>query len=283
MLSRDPWGRLVLELADGRRIVGATAARMFPVSSPGGPIALCDGSGNEITWLRTSFIRDALPTGPQWTARPPSAAHKSEHATKSSWAPPTMTNASPRSVWSLDPEMGASTYLTPASAKARATPNTSAGSPVVVSMTIKPGRASGSIHPTTSRTATVSNKLKITRPDDPNGRSVHNAPRASRGAALPGVRFHTWTFHPAARRRLAMAVPIRPSPTNVTSGDCALSCMRGTPDLLQNAPSKATPKGGAMPWVHGAEGAVAPKVVLPRPPHAAAVRPKSGAQAPLHR
>ncbi len=52
MLSRDPWGRLVLELADGRQIVGATAARMFPVSSPGGPIALCDGSGNEITWLR---------------------------------------------------------------------------------------------------------------------------------------------------------------------------------------------------------------------------------------
>jgi hypothetical protein len=50
-LHRDPWGRLVLELADGRRVVGATAARMFPISSPHGPIALCDSAGQEITWL----------------------------------------------------------------------------------------------------------------------------------------------------------------------------------------------------------------------------------------
>ncbi len=50
-LHRDPWGRLVLELADGHRVVGATAARMFPISSPDGPIALCDSSGREITWL----------------------------------------------------------------------------------------------------------------------------------------------------------------------------------------------------------------------------------------
>jgi hypothetical protein len=51
-LHRDPWGRLVLELTDGRRIVGATAARMFPISSPAGPIALCDSAGHEITWIR---------------------------------------------------------------------------------------------------------------------------------------------------------------------------------------------------------------------------------------
>lgn len=50
-LHRDPWGRLVLELKDGRRVVGATAARMFPISSPDGPIAICDSSGREITWL----------------------------------------------------------------------------------------------------------------------------------------------------------------------------------------------------------------------------------------
>ncbi|MFM7072018.1 MAG: DUF1854 domain-containing protein [Planctomycetota bacterium] len=58
-LHRDPWGRLVLELADGRRIVGATAARMFPVSSPDGPIALCDGTGHEITWIKQ--LDDAQP------------------------------------------------------------------------------------------------------------------------------------------------------------------------------------------------------------------------------
>lgn len=50
-LERDPWGHLVLTLEDGSRYSGVAAIRMFPVSSPEGPIALCDPRGREITWL----------------------------------------------------------------------------------------------------------------------------------------------------------------------------------------------------------------------------------------
>lgn len=51
-LERDAWGRLLVVLEDGMRYAGATALRMFPISAADGPIAVCDASGREITWLQ---------------------------------------------------------------------------------------------------------------------------------------------------------------------------------------------------------------------------------------
>ncbi len=47
-LSRDPWGRLVLIDAQGRRHVGVEPIRAFPIHDPDRWISLCDAEGREI-------------------------------------------------------------------------------------------------------------------------------------------------------------------------------------------------------------------------------------------
>jgi hypothetical protein len=47
-LEYDPWGQLVLTGAEGRREVGVTAARAFPISDPEHWISICDARGHEI-------------------------------------------------------------------------------------------------------------------------------------------------------------------------------------------------------------------------------------------
>ena len=49
-MSRDAWGRWVLR--DGRgEHVGVTPVRAFPLSDPGGGLAICDASGRELAWI----------------------------------------------------------------------------------------------------------------------------------------------------------------------------------------------------------------------------------------
>jgi hypothetical protein len=50
-LSLDPWGRLVLIDAEGRRYVGVEPVRAFPVSDPSRGIALCSTEGHELLWI----------------------------------------------------------------------------------------------------------------------------------------------------------------------------------------------------------------------------------------
>jgi hypothetical protein len=50
-LARDRFGLLVLTDADGRRHVGVTPARAFPLTDPSRRIALCDESGREVAWI----------------------------------------------------------------------------------------------------------------------------------------------------------------------------------------------------------------------------------------
>jgi len=50
-LDRDPFGRLVLTLPDGRRHVGVTPIRGFPISDPSHGLSLCDAEGREVTWI----------------------------------------------------------------------------------------------------------------------------------------------------------------------------------------------------------------------------------------
>lgn len=50
-LSRDPWGRLCLELPDGTAYAGVTPVRLFPLSQPDRWISLCDQKHNEIFLL----------------------------------------------------------------------------------------------------------------------------------------------------------------------------------------------------------------------------------------
>jgi hypothetical protein len=47
-LHRDVWGRLVLELSDGRQQVDVEVVRAFPISSPGGHVSICNAEGHEI-------------------------------------------------------------------------------------------------------------------------------------------------------------------------------------------------------------------------------------------
>ena len=59
-LERDNWGRLVVILEDGTRYSPVSAVRMFPISSPDGPLSLCDSRGREIAWVEQ--LDDTNPT-----------------------------------------------------------------------------------------------------------------------------------------------------------------------------------------------------------------------------
>jgi hypothetical protein len=50
-LEHDPFGRLVLILANGQRHVGVTPIRGFPISDPTHGLSLCDPDGHEVAWI----------------------------------------------------------------------------------------------------------------------------------------------------------------------------------------------------------------------------------------
>lgn len=50
-LEHDPFGRLVLTDAAGRRHVGAHAVRAFPLSAPDRGVAIVDARGRELVWI----------------------------------------------------------------------------------------------------------------------------------------------------------------------------------------------------------------------------------------
>ena len=50
-LSHDPWGRLVLIDAEGRRHVGVEPVRAFPFTDPGRWVSICDPDGSEVLFL----------------------------------------------------------------------------------------------------------------------------------------------------------------------------------------------------------------------------------------
>jgi hypothetical protein len=50
-LSRNRFGRLVLELPDGARHEGVVPVRAFPISAPTEGVALVAGDGHELVWI----------------------------------------------------------------------------------------------------------------------------------------------------------------------------------------------------------------------------------------
>jgi hypothetical protein len=50
-LSRDPFGRLVVTLADGSAHTGAVPVRAFPIGAPDEGIALMSADGHELAWI----------------------------------------------------------------------------------------------------------------------------------------------------------------------------------------------------------------------------------------
>ncbi|MGE3820041.1 MAG: DUF1854 domain-containing protein [Isosphaeraceae bacterium] len=52
-LSRDVWGRLILETSDGERLVGVEPVRAFPITDPDHWIAFVDVDGREVFGLGT--------------------------------------------------------------------------------------------------------------------------------------------------------------------------------------------------------------------------------------
>ena len=60
-LARDRFGLLVLTDADGRRHVGVTPARAFPLTDPSRRIALCDGVvGCVVGLVRETGLGDSV-------------------------------------------------------------------------------------------------------------------------------------------------------------------------------------------------------------------------------
>lgn len=58
-LERNPFGQLVLTLADGTRHEGVVPVRAFPVQSPEVGVALVSTDGKEVAWIERM---DTLPT-----------------------------------------------------------------------------------------------------------------------------------------------------------------------------------------------------------------------------
>ncbi len=50
-LERNPHGRLVLRLPDGRLHEGITPVRAFPVAAPGEGVSLVGSDGHEVAWI----------------------------------------------------------------------------------------------------------------------------------------------------------------------------------------------------------------------------------------
>lgn len=50
-LAFDPFGKLVLTLADGTRHVGAVAVRAFPIASPDQTVSILSAEGKELLWI----------------------------------------------------------------------------------------------------------------------------------------------------------------------------------------------------------------------------------------
>lgn len=59
-LWRDPFGRLVLRLADGTEHAGVVPVRAFPIAAPDEGLALVSADGHELAWVDRI---DALPAG----------------------------------------------------------------------------------------------------------------------------------------------------------------------------------------------------------------------------
>lgn len=57
-LSRDPFGRLVLRLADGTEHTGVVPVRAFPIGAPDEGLSLMSADGHELRWVDRV---DALP------------------------------------------------------------------------------------------------------------------------------------------------------------------------------------------------------------------------------
>jgi hypothetical protein len=62
-LEYDAWGQLVLTGAQGRREVGVTAVRAFPISDPDHWISVCDSQGQELV-----AIEDLIAVAPDLRA-----------------------------------------------------------------------------------------------------------------------------------------------------------------------------------------------------------------------
>ncbi len=59
-LAFDPFGKLVVTLADGTQHVGAVAARAFPIAAPDQTISILSAEGKELAWIdRLSDLPEA--------------------------------------------------------------------------------------------------------------------------------------------------------------------------------------------------------------------------------
>lgn len=50
-LSRNPYGKLLMTMADGQVIEGVAPVRAFPIQSPDEGISLVQGDGKEVAWI----------------------------------------------------------------------------------------------------------------------------------------------------------------------------------------------------------------------------------------
>jgi hypothetical protein len=58
-VSRDPFGRLVLQLGDGTSHTGVVPVRAFPIAAPGEGVSLMSADGHELAWFDRIDTLDA--------------------------------------------------------------------------------------------------------------------------------------------------------------------------------------------------------------------------------
>ena len=116
------------------------------------------------------------------------------------------------------PDTGASMSPMPCAASRAANARAESGAMLEKSTTRLPGRAAAAtpcMPNSTASTAAWSVRHIMTMSDcraTSAGEAATRAPRASTGASLSGVRFHTVTSWPAASSRSVMGRPMRPIP-----------------------------------------------------------------------
>ena len=66
-LNLDPFGKLIVRLADGTQHVGAVVVRAFPIAAPQRSISILSPEGKELVWIddlaqAVSYTHLTLPT-----------------------------------------------------------------------------------------------------------------------------------------------------------------------------------------------------------------------------
>ena len=196
----------------------SSGARPSPSASPSASDSPTAAIDTPSARLAISFMAAPAP-GPPTCPTEPSDSRIGRTRVKSSSPAPTKISRRPSAAWLMLPLTGASTTATPFGKRA-AINRMVCGPTVDMSMYTWPG-PSALTRPCSPNTTSVSAWgvasiviAKAAPAPASAGDPATVAPLDANGLARSGVRFHTVSAWPASSRRVAIGVPIWPSPRN---------------------------------------------------------------------